>query len=46
MKFGPFFFLILRAFVSFIQAVINNYGDDDDKQAAKDNGFGTGDHTA
>lgn len=41
MKFGSLFFLILRAFVSLLQAVITEHGDDNDKKDLEKNGFGT-----
>ena len=41
MKFGPFFFMLLRVFVNFVQKVIEQYGDDDDKKDLEKNGFGS-----
>lgn len=41
MKFGPFFFMLLRLFVTFMSKVVENYGDDDDKKDLEANGFGS-----
>lgn len=41
MKFGKLFFMLLRAFVTLLQTVISEHGDDEDKKELVKNGFGT-----
>ena len=41
MKFGPFFFMLLRLFVSVLQKMVETGDDNDDKKDLEKNGFGT-----
>lgn len=41
MKFGNFFFLLLRLFVSMVQKVVEEGDDANDKKDLEKNGFGT-----